>query len=81
VGFLKVSDLGYRLADGRELFRDVSFRVSNGEVAALVGANGSGKTTLLRILSGELRAATGGFRTQGRVPVMRTFGTRSTGHA
>jgi molybdopterin-binding protein len=35
---------------GREVLKDVSFRVENKEIFVLVGPNGSGKTTLLRIL-------------------------------
>jgi ABC-type multidrug transport system ATPase subunit len=54
VGYLEANGLAYALPDGRELFRDVSFKVSGGTVVALVGANGVGKTTLQRILSGEL---------------------------
>lgn len=36
----------------RELFAGVSFRLDEGEKAALVGANGIGKTTLLAIIEG-----------------------------
>jgi len=35
----------------RQVFRDVSFVVSPGEVMAVVGANGAGKTTLMRVLA------------------------------
>ena len=31
--------------------RDVSFKVTQGEIAAIIGPNGAGKTTLIRILS------------------------------
>jgi ATPase subunit of ABC transporter with duplicated ATPase domains len=73
MGFLEVSGLGYTLADGRELFRDVSFRVAAGSVTALVGANGAGKTTLLRVLAGELSAPAGGVQAQGGLGVMPQF--------
>ncbi|MGH3717719.1 MAG: ABC-F family ATP-binding cassette domain-containing protein [Pseudonocardiaceae bacterium] len=73
MGFLAAHGLSYRLSDGRELFRDVSFRVSDGAVVALVGANGVGKTTLLRILAGELRPADGGVTVQGGFGVMPQF--------
>jgi ABC-type multidrug transport system ATPase subunit len=46
MGVLEASGLGHTLADGRVLFRDVSFRVGAGSVTAVVGANGAGKTTL-----------------------------------
>ena len=36
----------------RELFRDLSFEVSQGVALRVRGLNGSGKTTLLRILAG-----------------------------
>jgi ATPase subunit of ABC transporter with duplicated ATPase domains len=72
-GFLEAIGLGHRLDDGRELFRDVSFRVSAGQVVALVGANGAGKTTLLRMLAGELAARGGGVTVQGGLGVMPQF--------
>jgi ATPase subunit of ABC transporter with duplicated ATPase domains len=73
VGFLEANGLGFRLPDGRELFRDVSFKVGTGSVVALVGANGVGKTTLLRILSGELNSNTGSVQVVGGLGVMPQF--------
>ncbi|WP_194283007.1 ABC-F family ATP-binding cassette domain-containing protein [Saccharothrix syringae] len=73
VGFLDANGLAFRLPDGRELFRDVSFKVDAGSVVALVGANGVGKTTLLRILSGELAPGAGSVRVQGGLGVMPQF--------
>lgn len=37
----------------KNLFKDLSFTIADGEKIALVGRNGYGKTTLLKILSGE----------------------------
>src|SRR5258708_4122920 len=39
----------------KNLFKDLSFTVVEGEKVALIGRNGYGKTTLLKILSGEDR--------------------------
>lgn len=44
---------------------DVSFRVPQGEIVALIGANGAGKTTTLRVLSGLLGPSGGGIRLEG----------------
>jgi ATPase subunit of ABC transporter with duplicated ATPase domains len=73
VGYIDVSGLGYTLPDGRELFRDVSFRVGDGATVALVGANGAGKTTLLRMVAGDLPPATGIVTRVGGLGVMRQF--------
>jgi ATPase subunit of ABC transporter with duplicated ATPase domains len=70
MGFIEISDLSYKLPGGRVLFSDVTFKVRNGQHAALVGTNGVGKTTLLRVLAGEEPASTGGFRIDGRVLYM-----------
>lgn len=62
-----VSDLDYAPPGADSLFFDVSFGVSPGERAALVGANGVGKSTILRILAGDLEADGGEFALGGSV--------------
>ena len=42
--------------------KDVSFRVFDGEIVALIGANGAGKSTTLKTVSGLLRSNTGSIR-------------------
>jgi ATPase subunit of ABC transporter with duplicated ATPase domains len=73
MGHVDLSGISYHLADGRVLLDDVSFRVGEGAVVALVGANGSGKTTLLKIIAGDLLAATGTISRSGGLGVMRQF--------
>lgn len=53
---------------GRQIFRDISFRVGQGEVLAILGPNGVGKTTLLRCMMGLLRWDAGDSRIDG-VPI------------
>ena len=48
---LSVQAAGRRFAD-RVLFSDVSFRLTRGDRAGLIGPNGTGKSTLLRIIAG-----------------------------
>ena len=67
---IAVSNLEYAHAGGTTLFSEVSFGVSPGSHAALVGANGVGKTTLLRILAGELAASEGDAAVGGTVGYM-----------
>lgn len=73
MGHLEAAHLEYYLPDGRALLSDVSFRVGEGAIAALVGPNGAGKTTLLRILSGELVPDGGTVSTSGGLGVMPQF--------
>ena len=42
--------------------KDISLKVDEGEVVALIGANGAGKTTTLRTISGLLRSKTGSIK-------------------
>lgn len=45
--------------------KDISLKVDEGEVVALIGANGAGKTTTLRTISGLLRSKTGSIKFMG----------------
>ena len=73
MGYIDVAGLQHTLADGRELFSDVSFRVGEGAKVALVGPNGAGKTTLLRLISGDLPVHEGAIARSGGLGVMRQF--------
>ncbi|WP_415953619.1 ABC-F family ATP-binding cassette domain-containing protein [Streptomyces sp. KLOTTS4A1] len=73
MGHLEAAHLEYYLPDGRALLGDVSFRVGEGAVVALVGPNGAGKTTLLRLLSGELQPHGGSVTISGGLGVMPQF--------
>jgi len=55
---LQVSNLDVLYGKSQAL-RDVSLKVEDKEIVALVGANGAGKTTLLNTVSGLLRPASG----------------------
>jgi len=73
MGYIDVSDLRYTLSDGRTLLDEISFRVGEGAIAALIGANGAGKTTLLRLIRGELQADSGVVAIDGGLGVMDQF--------
>ncbi|MBB5960692.1 ABC-type multidrug transport system ATPase subunit [Saccharothrix tamanrassetensis] len=53
IAALRVLDV-HKAFRARSVLRGVSFDVSPGELAGVVGENGAGKTTLLRILAGQL---------------------------
>ena len=73
MGHVDVNGVGFFLPDGRQLLRDIAFRVGEGAKVALVGANGAGKTTLLKIIAGDLDPHEGSVGRSGGLGVMRQF--------
>jgi ATPase subunit of ABC transporter with duplicated ATPase domains len=61
VSNIVVSELAYSPPGAEQLFFDVSFGVSAGEHAAIVGPNGVGKSTILKILTGQYEPDDGEF--------------------
>jgi ATPase subunit of ABC transporter with duplicated ATPase domains len=66
MGHVELAGVSFHLPDGRPLLDEVSFRVGDGAVIALVGPNGAGTTTLVRITSGAVTRS-------GGLGVMRQF--------
>ncbi len=73
MGHVDVQRVSFALPDGRMLLDEVSFRVGDGQKAALIGPNGAGKTTLLRIITGDLAPDSGAVTGSGGLGVMRQF--------
>ena len=73
MGYIDVNNVSLALPDGRPLLDEVSFRVGEGSVSALIGANGAGKSTLLKIIRGEVKADSGAITLDGGLGVMDQF--------
>jgi len=61
---LEIESLNHAYGRHRAL-DNVSIRVRDGEVVAILGANGAGKTTLLNAIAGLLQPSTGSIRYRG----------------
>jgi heme exporter protein A len=61
---LTASNLACRRG-GRDVFADVSFSISSGEILAIRGRNGAGKSSLLRMVVGLVRVAHGRLALEG----------------
>lgn len=58
VNMIEVQGLRFSTA-GRVIFDDLSLTVPRGQITAIMGPSGTGKTTLLRMITGQLRPASG----------------------
>lgn len=64
---IKVEKLSKKIKD-KEILRDISFEIHDGECVALIGPNGAGKTTLIDCLLGDKFVSSGQVVIQGFAP-------------
>ena len=67
---VEARDLWFTYPDGTEALRGITFRITHGESAAIVGGNGAGKSTLVQHFNGYLMATQGEVRI-GDLPLTR----------
>ena len=61
-------DFFFRKKTERQVVKDVSFHIDDGEIVGFLGPNGAGKTTTIKMLSGILHPTLGTARVLGYVP-------------
>ena len=64
---VKVEKLSKKIKD-KEILRNISFEINDGECVALIGPNGAGKTTLIDCLLGDKFVSSGQIAIQGFAP-------------
>lgn len=64
---IKVEKLSKKIKD-KEILRNISFEINDGECVALIGPNGAGKTTLIDCLLGDKFVSSGQVAIQGFTP-------------
>ena len=64
---IKVEKLSKKIKD-KEILRNISFEIHDGECVALIGPNGAGKTTLIDCLLGDKFVSSGQIAIQGFAP-------------
>ena len=64
---IKVDKLSKKIKD-KEILRNISFEINDGECVALIGPNGAGKTTLIDCLLGDKFMSSGQIAIQGFAP-------------
>ena len=65
---IKVEKLSKKIKD-KEILRNISFEINDGECVALIGPNGAGKTTLIDCLLGDKFVSSGRVAIQGFAPI------------
>ncbi|MEM7324102.1 MAG: ATP-binding cassette domain-containing protein [Actinomycetota bacterium] len=56
---VEFANVTFGYSTGPPVLNEVSFKVSDGDHSALVGANGAGKTTIMKLIAGELSPNSG----------------------
>lgn len=58
MSLIKCSNIEFKY-DGKQVLKDISFEINNGDYICIIGENGTGKSTLLNIVSGVLKPTSG----------------------
>lgn len=53
MSILKINNLSHTFED-KQLFKNASFDINNGEHVGIVGLNGAGKSTFINIIAGNI---------------------------
>ena len=56
---IEFQNVSFAYESGKDVIRDMSFRIEKGESVGLIGANGAGKSTIMKLLLGLLQAVDG----------------------
>ncbi len=62
-------------ANGKQILKNINFKVIKGDSLAIIGKNGAGKSTLLKILSGVIQATSGHFHINGQIGALLELGS------
>lgn len=63
---MEIKGCSFSYDDADNVFEDISFRVSHGDIFCILGANGTGKTTLIKCLTGLMKPDHGEIFINGR---------------
>ncbi len=55
---LEIKNIWYSVGE-KEIIKDISFSVNDGDIVSIIGANGSGKSTLMKVISNMIKAKNG----------------------
>ncbi|MHB2148868.1 energy-coupling factor ABC transporter ATP-binding protein [Calditrichota bacterium LG25] len=70
---IQIQSLCYSYEDKKDVLKDVSITIKEGESVGIIGPNGAGKTTLFLLLCGILKPTQGSIRIKGEEVVYRAF--------
>ena len=56
---LEIKNVSFAADDGKDIVKNISLRVNEGEIVTLIGANGAGKTTTMQSIIGLIPSSGG----------------------
>ncbi len=63
---INVDNISYSYSAGRDVLKNVSFKINGGDIVSILGPNGCGKSTLMKIMMGLIKPKSGKVEIDGR---------------